>query len=164
MPIFTATVNVPGYLPMADQPAVFDSAKEAWEYLLEHRKEDEDASAEANEDAVPQGYSDTVTELEKQVRVIERGLICDFEGVGSVHGPSTIEMMHDLGLTYSVTEIPFSEIVGYDVKVDIHNVHLKRRAVVDYVAADRDEVHDFIAKAKHAGYEVVSIKAFRRDA
>lgn len=31
---YVATINVPGYLPMDDDPPVFDSAREAWQYLV----------------------------------------------------------------------------------------------------------------------------------
>jgi len=36
--LYTATVNVPGYLPMDDEPPTFDTAQEAWSYLCDERE------------------------------------------------------------------------------------------------------------------------------
>jgi len=40
--MFVATVHVPGYMPMDDDPPVFDTASEAWAYLATERERDED--------------------------------------------------------------------------------------------------------------------------
>jgi hypothetical protein len=55
---FVATVNVPGYLPQEDEPAVFDTAREAWAYLRDERMGDEVGSVDSAE------YSDTVRYLD----------------------------------------------------------------------------------------------------
>lgn len=102
---YLALVNVPGYLPMADEPAEFDSARDAWEYLADERKRDED---DAWTDDGPEGYSGTANILE----MAARGTMSDYanagldevDGTGTVHGPTPgYDGSHDLGLAYSVT-------------------------------------------------------------
>lgn len=93
--VYVATINVPGYLPMADEPAVFDTAREAWEYLCEERERSED-------DFEGEDYSDTVTKLR---RWAANDMVCDFEKVGTIYGDTPgYEGDHDLGLAYSVAE------------------------------------------------------------
>jgi hypothetical protein len=85
-----------------DEPATFDTAGEAWAYLLEERKRHEDETAD---DDAPEGYSKTVEELEKRARWAASGLVADFETVGTICGPTPWnDNDHDLGLAYSVTE------------------------------------------------------------
>jgi hypothetical protein len=104
MSAYLATVNVPGYLPMDDEPPTFETPAEAWEYLADERRRGED---DATEEEGP--YSDTVTELDKRVRWASSGLVCDFEAVGTVYGETPGGRMYDLGLAYTVTEIEEDE-------------------------------------------------------
>lgn len=102
---YLAVVNVPGYLPMADEPAEFDSARDAWEYLADERRRDEDDLGDGE-------YSETVDALARQA---DAGwLVCDFERVGAVYGPTPgYDGSHDLGLSYSVTVADEPEHVNY---------------------------------------------------
>lgn len=102
---YLATVNVPGYLPMDDEPPVFDSPAEAWRYLLEERMRHEDDTYDADPTPEDPGYSDTVEELDRRVRWAESGLVCHFEAVGTVIGDTPGGRMYDLGLAYTVTEL-----------------------------------------------------------
>jgi hypothetical protein len=38
---YTAIINVPGYLPTDDEPPVFDTPAEAWQYLADERERGE---------------------------------------------------------------------------------------------------------------------------
>lgn len=96
---YLATINVPGYLPMDDDPPTFDTAREAWEYLADERRRGEDDTAD---DASP--YSEAVDELDSYASASWH--VCDFERVGTVYAPTPgYEGDHDLGLAYSVTEV-----------------------------------------------------------
>lgn len=87
---YVAIINVPGYMPMADEPAEFATVKEAWEYLADERRRAEDESVEG-----PEEYSDTVKALGYMVETPQ----CD-----SVYGPTPGYWGdHDLGLVYTVT-------------------------------------------------------------
>jgi hypothetical protein len=99
---YVATVNVPGYLPMDDDPPTFDTAQEAWAYLAELREHDEDDFADYPE------YTDTLVQLRR--RASDDWLVCDFERVGTEYGdtPSRIgpngeSDSRDLGLAYTVS-------------------------------------------------------------
>jgi len=87
---YLAIINVPGYSPMAEEPAEFETIKEAWEYLAEERRRDEE-----NLDHAAPDYSDTVRSLEYMAMSPK----CD-----SVYGPTPgYDGDHDLGLVYTVT-------------------------------------------------------------
>lgn len=88
---YLATVNVPGYSPMAEQPAVFDTTSDAWQYLAEVRENGEDAQ-----------------DTEEYTATYETLRLYDRTG----HGPDTVygdtpgyDGEHDLGLAYSVTQV-----------------------------------------------------------
>lgn len=100
---YTATVNTPGYLPSSDDgPAVFDTASDAWTYLADARRSQEDevefadpAGADIRE--TNSYYSETVDKLDA------------YASAG--HGPDTVYGAtpgyggsHDLGVAYTVTE------------------------------------------------------------
>jgi hypothetical protein len=99
---YVATVNVPGYLPMDDEPPVFDTPGAAWGYLATERRDAED-NAEA---ADPNGadvtetssyYSETVDQLDANESA--------GAGPGTVYGDTPgYDGDHDLGLAYCVTE------------------------------------------------------------
>lgn len=99
--MYVATINTPGYLPDADEPATFDTAAEAWAYLADEVKRAED-------DFEGDGYSATANTLESlgngTLHPNDAGL--DFDGTGTVYGPTPgYEGDHDLGKAYSVTEV-----------------------------------------------------------
>lgn len=96
---FLALVNVPGYLPVSDDRPLFDTAREAWEYLLDDRREAEDWQED------PAGYSATVNTLEQlsQGNFDPAFGVSDEDGTGVVYGATPGGAIHDLGLAYSVT-------------------------------------------------------------
>ena len=61
---YLATINTPGYLPMDDDPPVFDTAQEAWAYLAEERKVAEDSAEFEPDDPAQYEYSDFYAMLE----------------------------------------------------------------------------------------------------
>jgi hypothetical protein len=84
-------MNVFGYLPWDDdEPPVFDTASDAWAYLAEQRREQEEITG----DEVP---TETVSALDAYA-VTEHG-------PGTLYGSSPgYDGDHDLGIAYSVTE------------------------------------------------------------
>ncbi|HTF53580.1 MAG TPA: hypothetical protein VK735_39560 [Pseudonocardia sp.] len=111
---YVATINVPGYLPTGgDEPAVFDSAQEAWEYLADERERGEDNSPEWVDGNWSGEYTATRETLavlgtaahwqgEMSEWLAEHGLAAD--GTGTVHGATPgYDGDHDLGLSYSVS-------------------------------------------------------------
>jgi hypothetical protein len=108
---YVATINVPGYLPMDDEPPVFDTAAEAWSYLASERERDEDDFADDSE------YSDTVTYLrysagnEVQYGSPHEDYPLNPDGTGTIYGDTPgYDGSHDLGLAYSVTAVEENEL------------------------------------------------------
>jgi hypothetical protein len=108
---YVATINVPGYLPMDDEPPIFDTPEEAWWYLYHERcRAEMDAVCDLCDDELSHGPSgdcdddsETGRDLSKHARWAASGLVCDFEAVGNVYGPTPgYRGDHDLGLVYSV--------------------------------------------------------------
>ena len=98
---YAATINIPGYLPMADELA-FESATDAWSYLASERERAEDDTDETGEYSVTVG---TLLALANG-RALPEGASCmvDDDHIGSVYGDTPgYDGSHDLGLTYSVT-------------------------------------------------------------
>jgi hypothetical protein len=93
---YVATVNVPGYLPMDDDPPTFDDPASAWAWLEEERAEQESAAIlDGGEYAV----SDCLATLRATVSSVRHGA-----SVGTVYGPTPgYDGDHDLGLAYSVS-------------------------------------------------------------
>jgi hypothetical protein len=107
---YVAIINVLGYLPTEDEPPVFDTAAEAWDYLATIRREHEDDAAAAvylrdgrttccSRNAVycdcARQYSDTVDKLGAMGAAGTKN--------GTVYGDTPwYEGDHDLGLAYSV--------------------------------------------------------------
>jgi hypothetical protein len=111
---FLAAINVPGYLPTDDDPPVFETAREAWDHLRdEHSMSWNDVEVPGGPDGIlPEPfrtqYQSTDEELAKYAS--KRWMVCDFERVGTVYGPTPgYEGDHDLGLAYSVTAVPDTE-------------------------------------------------------
>lgn len=98
---YVATTNIPGYLPMDDEPPTFDSARSAWEWLVEELERSEDLAWAPDDPQDPEGpHSATPTLLELQRQA-------DADKVGTVYGPSRVydepgDEKYDLGLAYSV--------------------------------------------------------------
>lgn len=106
---YVASIYIPGYLPMADEPYVTDTPVQAWEYLWKERERGEDGAVDADNTE----YSDTWSTL----RYIASGehhhgnpyedTLTNADGTGAVWGPTPgAESAHDLGLMYSVVEMP----------------------------------------------------------
>lgn len=95
---YIATINVPGYLPMDDDPPVFDSPGEAWGYLRDERERAEDDTAEEDDDT----YSDTYYSLRRRAKDTAR-VPTAANALDTVTGPTPgYQGDHDLGLAYSV--------------------------------------------------------------
>lgn len=99
MTSFEAIQNTPGYMPMADEPAVFESAAEAWGYLADER--------ERGEDYGPGDGSYSVTTL--LLRALAEnpsahvGSYLNPDGTGVIYGGTPdYDGDHDLGIAYSV--------------------------------------------------------------
>ena len=101
-PRYVATINTPGYLPMDDDPPVFDCIADAWEYLAdERRRAEEDLACDETCEEGPTcqwGYthdlSDTYTTLLEQAKLATLGT--EYGDTPGYHGS------HDLGMAYSV--------------------------------------------------------------
>lgn len=97
-PVYLATVSAPGYLPMADEPAAFDTASAAWDWLLSERERDLD---DPMNDVAPNAED---AALEEMLGWMES------PGIGSVWGPTPgSDSPHDLGLIYAVTSIEHAD-------------------------------------------------------
>lgn len=104
---YLATINVPGYLPMDDEPPVFDTATEAWWHLYHERCDadwlDVDLPAEGH-DHNPYTLCPICSEVEDSETADELGRMAMTGEVGTVYGPTPgYQGDHDLGLAYSVT-------------------------------------------------------------
>jgi hypothetical protein len=120
---FLATTNTPGYLPMSDEPAVFDTAREAWAYLADERIRDEDSGFDAEPDTADEGYSSIVNTMESLgngTLSFEEHDLCGVAstGEGTIWGPSCPPQMHDLGLNYTVSIAPPCEEGEHIVELD----------------------------------------------
>lgn len=119
--MYIAIINVPGYLPMDDDPPVFDTAAEAWWYLYHERCDSEWDAELATGRCEGCGVnvtdaggdwqdhdddSETGVELGKRARHAASGLVTDFEACGTVYGTTPgYDGSHDLGIAYSVSEV-----------------------------------------------------------
>jgi hypothetical protein len=119
---YLATINVPGYLPMSDDAAVFDSVREAWAYLSRERERGEEVSSCDDEcdigPACQWNYAADLTEtyvaldalgnpdtwINEPTPGIDIPSSVDTHGIGTVYGETPgYHGDHDLGLAYSVT-------------------------------------------------------------
>jgi hypothetical protein len=90
MTTYVATINVPGYLPMDDDPPTFDTTEEAWQYLVDEVERAWDEYPEDNNGAALEAH----TAMHSQ----------DQSQTGSVVAPTPgYDGEHDLGLAYSVS-------------------------------------------------------------
>jgi hypothetical protein len=106
---FMATVNTPGYLPMEDDPPVFDTAQGAWSYLADEREREED---QAPDDEPVGEYTETLGYLRYAAgEDMEPGnphedVPLNADGTGVIYGPTPgYDGDHDLGLAYCVTAV-----------------------------------------------------------
>ena len=111
--MYVATINVPGYLPMDDEPPAFDTAREAWWHLYHERCDsdwlDVDLPTEGH-DHNPYPLCPVCSEVEDTETADELGRMAMAGEVGTVYGPTPgYEGEHDLGLAYSVTFIDENE-------------------------------------------------------
>lgn len=87
--VYTAIMNVPGYLPWDDPATGFGTAAEAWAYLAEMREYQEDGQ-DSPEDS-------EYTRLPAEMR--------DMTCTGTIYGDTPgYDGSHDLGIAYSVEE------------------------------------------------------------
>lgn len=97
---FVATINVPGYSPMDDDPPTFEKAQDAWAYLASERERGEEFNETEN------GFTDTFHKLTDLAEAdwderVPAALAMD--GTGVVYGGTPgYDGEHDLGLAYSV--------------------------------------------------------------
>lgn len=97
-PVFEALVNVPGYLPMADQPSLFDTAEDAWEFLACERERDLDSVEES-----PEGADLGEVEFMRLMAAGELPSRCRLDGTETVFAATPGYFGdHDLGLAYTV--------------------------------------------------------------
>lgn len=108
-PVYLATINTPGYLPMADEPAAFDTAREAWGWLAGERERDEDGATEPLDTGE---YSDTLTYLrhaagsEHVPGNPHEDYPTDIDRCGVVDGHTPgHDGDYDQGIAYSVTRV-----------------------------------------------------------
>jgi len=98
---FLATISTPGYMPWNDEPPMFDTAREAWDYLLDERREQEDDAIMAGL-GTGEGYSATLNRIEQAADGNWDGLNLD-TGEGVIYGDTPgYDGDHDLGLAYCV--------------------------------------------------------------
>ena len=103
---FLATINTPGYLPWDDDPPTFDTAREAWEYLADARREAEDSAFQPGDDDGFSSIVNTMESLGNGTLSFEEHDLCGVAstGEGSIWGTTPgYYGDHDLGLSYCVT-------------------------------------------------------------
>ncbi len=111
---YVAVVNIPGYLPESDTP-IFDTAREAWDWLAVVRMESEEHAFDECDAETP--YSDTFRAL---TRCADEALWVDnvpasvlgleSDGTGSMRGDTPGRSgEYDLGTAYSVQAVSEAE-------------------------------------------------------
>jgi hypothetical protein len=94
---YVATINVPGYLPVDDEPPVFDEAREAWQYLV--------SEVDRQWDEYPEDVNGACVEAHTAMHNVDQSQ------PGTVYAPTPgYEGSHDLGLAYSVSEVQDDEL------------------------------------------------------
>ncbi len=112
-PVYVATVNIPGYLPMDDNPPAFANPSDAWDYLRAERERDEDNSDCDRPECIERyEYSDTWQTL---LYIAIGGHIhgdpyedtpTNPDGTGVVYGDTPcMHSSRDLGLAYCVSVV-----------------------------------------------------------
>ena len=122
---YVATMATPGYLPWSDDaPPSFVASADAWHYLADERRRQEDSATAIDEngpDELP--YSDTVTELDELATTYA-------DVAGTVYGATPgYDGDHDLGVAYTVQALP-------------HTRQCLAAALICAVENTRDQEHD----------------------
>jgi hypothetical protein len=102
---YVAEVNVPGYLPTSDEPAVFETAEAAWAWLCDARELDEEHEESEDWSATREVLALLATESASLPTLAGTGVsvMVDAMRCGTVYGPTPgSDSAHDLGLAYSV--------------------------------------------------------------
>lgn len=87
---YVATTNIVGYLPMDDDPPVFDTPREAWQYLV--------SEVERSWDYCPDDENGAHLEAHTALHNIDQ------DNIGTViAGTPGYQGDHDLGIAYSVS-------------------------------------------------------------
>ena len=94
MTMFEAIINVPGYMPMSDEPHVFPTASEAWGWLRDERERDFDTL----------DYDEPEWDEDPCLEEIESMMDQGVPGVVYGRTPGS-DSDHDLGLAYSVVQV-----------------------------------------------------------
>jgi hypothetical protein len=132
---------------MDDDPPVFDTAAEAWEYLREDREASEEQAADSADGFE---YSPVVGWLRSQTVP------------GSVSGGTPgADAVHDLGLVYEVTEIDDPEPEEEEVELEESRIRvLEMPVAVQYPGVDER----VFAVASPGGGATVSFRLLTGDA
>ncbi len=92
MPKYTATIHVPGYMPMDDEPYLYDTPREAWKDLADR--------IEQSWDNYPEDENEAILEAHTELHNIDQ------DQPGGFWAPTPgYEGKHDLGLNYEVNEV-----------------------------------------------------------
>jgi hypothetical protein len=104
--VYVATINVPGYLPMDDEPPTFESAADAWTYLRDERDHGLDAAYVDDDETADRAYEELCEMLARSIN--DGG---PWDGTGTVYGDTPgYGGDHDLGLAYSVTLVDTADL------------------------------------------------------
>lgn len=107
---YIATINTPGYLPENDDPPVFDSQAEAWDYLYQERRRLMDEADVIGEPEDPYDGDECLREINAKESVAMNG----FDTTGTVYGGTPgYDGDHDLGLAYSVSVVEEEQTKPY---------------------------------------------------
>lgn len=102
-PVYVAYVNVPGYLPMADEPMSAETPEECWSWLADERRRDlEGADSPFWAKRADQGEADMMDKMSEGEYPAEWGA----ERTGTIGAATPRGSEHDLGLNYTVRAVP----------------------------------------------------------
>lgn len=88
---YMALTNIPGYLSENDDPPVFDTAREAWQYLV--------SEVDRSWDEYPSDSNGACIDAHSQLSLVDQSK------PGSITAPTPgYEGTHDLGIAYCVVE------------------------------------------------------------
>lgn len=88
--MYVATINIPGYLPQDDDPPTFETAREAWQYLV--------GEVDRSWDYYPEDTNGACLEAHTEMHNLDQSQ------PDTVYAPTPGYVGdHDLGLAYSVT-------------------------------------------------------------
>lgn len=102
--MFEAIINVPGYLPMSDEPHVFATASEAWGWLRDQRERDLDDPMNDESDDEDQCLEEIEGMMNEGVTGVVYGSTPGYDGD------------HDLGLAYSVVQMSKVQVYAHAMR------------------------------------------------